>query len=62
MTTDTLSLGVRTAPRKAARAWQGSAVPVLVVVLAIVSLWYAAAVAMNWRGVADAFERAGAPT
>ena len=59
MTTDTLSLGVRSAPRKAARAWQGSAVPVLVVVLAIVSLWYAAAVAMNWQGVADAFERAG---
>ena len=29
------------------------------VVLAIVALWYVAAVAMNWQGVADAFERAG---
>ena len=50
---------MRSAPRKAARAWQGSAVPVLVVVLAIVALWYVGAVAMNWQGVADAFERAG---
>jgi NitT/TauT family transport system permease protein len=39
--------------------WQGNAAPVIAVVLAIVALWYGAAVAMNWRGVADAFERAG---
>jgi NitT/TauT family transport system permease protein len=32
---------------------------VLVVVLALLALWYAGSVAMNWRGVADAFERAG---
>jgi len=60
MTIDTLSLGMRPAPsRKAARLWQGSAVPVLTVILVIVALWYAAAVAMNWQGVSDAFARAG---
>jgi NitT/TauT family transport system permease protein len=32
---------------------------VLVVVLALMVLWYVGAVAMNWRGVADGFERAG---
>jgi len=37
----------------------GNAVPVLVMTLAILALWYAAAVAMNWRGVSDAFDRAG---
>jgi len=34
-------------------------VPVTVVVLAIVALWYAAAVGMNWQVIADAKARAG---
>ena len=38
-----------------------AAVPVLVVVAAIVVLWYAAAVALNWQVVADTQARAGQP-
>jgi NitT/TauT family transport system permease protein len=41
------------------RVWQGNTGPVLVVVLAILVVWYVAAVMANWRGTADAFERAG---
>jgi len=47
------------AARSRARLRDGNAAPVLVVVLAILALWYAAAVLMNWRATADAFERAG---
>jgi NitT/TauT family transport system permease protein len=43
----------------AARAPDGKAGPVAVVVLAIVALWYLGAVLMNWAGTRDAFERAG---
>ena len=50
MTTDTLSLGVRPAPRKAAHAWQGSAVPVVAVILVLVALWYVAAVVVREKG------------
>jgi NitT/TauT family transport system permease protein len=50
----------RLAPRRARRSpWEGNALPVLTIVLAIVAVWYAAAVAMNWRGTADAFGRMG---
>jgi NitT/TauT family transport system permease protein len=42
------------------RLADGDAVPVLVVVLAIVAAWYAGTVLMNWQVVADRFERAGA--
>jgi NitT/TauT family transport system permease protein len=41
------------------RFWQGNTGPVLVVVLVLVAVWYLAAVLANWRGTADAFERAG---
>ncbi len=56
MTTEALALPAP--PRRRARP-PGNAGPVLVVVLALLALWYAGSVAMNWRGVADAFERAG---
>jgi NitT/TauT family transport system permease protein len=55
MTTEALSLRAR----PAARAPDGKAGPVAVVVLAIVALWYLGAVLMNWAGTRDAFERAG---
>jgi NitT/TauT family transport system permease protein len=55
MTTEALSLRAR----PAARAPDGKAGPVTVVVLAIVALWYLGAVLMNWAGTRDAFERAG---
>jgi NitT/TauT family transport system permease protein len=58
MTTETLTLSAPAARRKALRR-EGNAGPVLVVVLAIVALWYVAAVAMNWQGVSDAFARSG---
>ncbi|HEV2557358.1 MAG TPA: ABC transporter permease [Microvirga sp.] len=45
--------------RAPTRISEGNTGPVLVVVLAIVALWYVAAVLMNWQGTADAFERAG---
>jgi NitT/TauT family transport system permease protein len=53
-----MAVGKRRVPL-AHRLWAGNAGPVLVVVLAIVALWYVATVLANWRGVADAFERAG---
>jgi NitT/TauT family transport system permease protein len=34
-----------------------NAAPVLVVVVALIAIWYVAAVAMNWKLVRDAFER-----
>jgi NitT/TauT family transport system permease protein len=55
MTTEALRLRAR----PAARAPDGKAGPVAVVVLAIVALWYLGAVLMNWAGTRDAFERAG---
>jgi NitT/TauT family transport system permease protein len=44
-----------------ARMGTGRTGPVLVVVLAILALWYAAAVLMNWQGARDFFERSGEP-
>jgi NitT/TauT family transport system permease protein len=40
---------------------RGTALPVLVVVAALVAIWYAGAVALNWQVVADARGRAGLP-
>jgi NitT/TauT family transport system permease protein len=59
MSTEALVLPGRAARRPISRLWDGNAGPVLVVVLAILALWYVAAVLMNWQGTADAFERAG---
>lgn len=38
-----------------------NALPVLVVVAALIALWYAGAVALNWQVVSDTLARAGAP-
>ena len=75
MTTDAETLRIGSAPPQAAtgramgiakrrvllahRLWAGNTGPVLVVVLAILALWYLAAAWMNWQGVADALQRSG---
>jgi NitT/TauT family transport system permease protein len=40
---------------------RGAALPVLVVVAALIAIWYAGAVALNWQVVADARARANLP-
>ena len=59
MTTDAAAMPRLEARRARRSPWEGNALPVLTIVLAIVCIWYAATVAMNWRGTADAFGRAG---
>jgi NitT/TauT family transport system permease protein len=59
MSTEALAIPGRPARRPVSRLLAGNAGPVLVVVAAILALWYLAAVVMNWQGTADAFERAG---
>jgi NitT/TauT family transport system permease protein len=44
-----------------ASAGVGSALPVLTVVAALIALWYALAIALNWQLVADTRARAGQP-
>jgi NitT/TauT family transport system permease protein len=39
----------------------GSALPILIMLLAALVLWYLGSVLLNWRGVADAFALAGTP-
>lgn len=59
MTSNTL-----TAQRPTARRWRAAAArhtPVVVIVLAIIALWYVVAVLMNWTIVRDAFERDNTP-
>lgn len=58
MTTEALTIPGSPARRKLHRR-EGSAGPVLTIVLLIIAFWYAAAVLMNWQGVSDAFTRAG---
>ncbi|WP_019997172.1 ABC transporter permease [Aureimonas ureilytica] len=41
------------------RAMSGKALPILIVVLAIVAIWYAGAVWLNWQTVADRLARSG---
>jgi NitT/TauT family transport system permease protein len=59
MMTDAMAAPAHAQRRAPTRISEGNTGPVLVVVLAIVALWYVAAVLMNWQGTADAFERAG---
>lgn len=51
----------RTATPAPSRLMAGTAGPTLVIVLALVVLWYAAAVLANWTLVAEAFNRGGTP-
>lgn len=41
------------------KLWRGNVGPVLVVVAAIVVVWYVAAILMNWQGVSERFARMG---
>src|SRR5829696_5924248 len=59
MTTEALAVPVPPAARSRSRPRDGNTGPVLVVVVAILAIWYGAAVLMNWQGVTDAFKRAG---
>lgn len=46
-------------PSWRARAMSGNAGPVIVIVLAILAIWYFGAVMMNWTGVSERLERGG---
>jgi NitT/TauT family transport system permease protein len=59
MTTEALAVPVPPAARSRSRPRDGNTGPVLVVVVAILAIWYGAAVLMNWQGTADAFQRGG---
>jgi NitT/TauT family transport system permease protein len=48
---------IRWLRRRGARIWTGRAAPVIVIVSALVAVWYLAAMAMNAAGVRDQFER-----
>ncbi|MDJ1159352.1 ABC transporter permease subunit [Chelatococcus sp. SYSU_G07232] len=51
----------RAAARPLSRIFAGAAGPVAVVVLALLAVWYVAAVLANWSLVAEAFARGGIP-
>ncbi|MBB3996423.1 NitT/TauT family transport system permease protein [Aureimonas pseudogalii] len=54
-------IGLSTPVGLRARVLQARGVPVLAVVLAILALWYAGAVVMNWQTEGDRLARAGQP-
>src|SRR5579871_4994742 len=56
MTSSSLALSVR-APSAFRQAIVERYAPVASLVLALIAIWYVAAVAMNWTLVRDAFER-----
>jgi NitT/TauT family transport system permease protein len=61
MTSSSLALPLR-APRALARhPWVERYAPLATTVLALIAIWYIAAVAMNWSLVRDAFEREETP-
>lgn len=60
MTSSSLALPAR-APSFIPRAIVERYVPVITMVLALIAIWYVAAVAMNWALVRDAFEREETP-
>jgi NitT/TauT family transport system permease protein len=61
MTSSSLALPARRVPSLIQRALVERYVPVAAMVLALIAIWYVAAVAMNWTLVKDAFEREETP-
>ena len=61
MTSSSLTLPARRAPSLFRHAIVERYVPVATMVLALIAIWYVAAVAMNWTLVRDAFEREETP-
>jgi NitT/TauT family transport system permease protein len=61
MTSSTLALPARTPFLAARNAIVERYVPVVTMVLALIAIWYVAAVAMNWTLVRDGFEREETP-
>ena len=60
MTSSSLALPGAT-PSRAGHALIERYAPIVTTVLALIAIWYVAAVAMNWSGVRDAFEREETP-
>jgi NitT/TauT family transport system permease protein len=60
MTSSSLALP-QPASWRAGRAVVERYAPIVTTVLALIAIWYVAAVAMNWSGVSDAFEREETP-
>src|ERR1700729_485224 len=61
MTSSSLTLPTRRAPSLIRHAIVERYVPVATMVLALIAIWYVAAVAMNWSLVRDGFEREETP-
>src|ERR1700738_1054310 len=61
MTTSSLTLPAPRAPSVFRHAIVERYLPVAAMVLALIAIWYVAAVAMNWTLVRDAFEREETP-
>jgi NitT/TauT family transport system permease protein len=61
MTSSSLTLPARRAPSFFRHAIVERYVPVATMVLALIAIWYVAAMAMNWTLVRDAFEREETP-
>ncbi|GGK23090.1 ABC transporter permease [Salinarimonas ramus] len=59
MSTTSIPLVGAARPGLLGKLWRGNVGPVLVVVAAIMVVWYVAAVAMNWQGVSERFARMG---
>ena len=60
MTSSSLALP-QPVPWRAGRAFMERYAPIATTVLALVAIWYVAAVAMNWGIVRDGFEREETP-
>src|SRR6201992_2329773 len=61
MTSSSLTLPARRTPSLVRHAIVERYLPVATMVLALIAIWYVAAVAMNWTLVRDAFEREETP-
>ncbi len=61
MTSSSLALPVRTTARLARHPLVERYAPLATMILALIVIWYVAAVAMNWTLVRDGFEREETP-